>query len=82
MTVQRNASVQKRTREFIGKAWMNTVNKVGSPNNGLQYVNVTLDRDIESVSFDQSSRLLLWPNKKREGKKDADFRVSLVSASA
>lgn len=79
--VKRNAS-QASQREFVGKAWMNKVDKVGSPNNGVEYVNVTLDRDIETVTMSQGDKLLLWPNKKRDGKKDADFRVSLVHATA
>ena len=75
---------QQSRREFIGKAWKNITQK--GEHVGAEYINVALDMDIAKVEMVKGSRLLLWPNKKREGINektgkefvDADFRVSLV----
>lgn len=66
--------------EYIGKGWLNTVNNQNSPAFGKQYVRITLDRGIESVTISGKEQLQLWKNNKREGKNDAEYRVSLVSA--
>jgi len=78
--VKRNAQASNE-REFIGKAWINEVTKEG-PHKGVEYVNVTLDQDIDKVEMLKGSKLLLWPNEKREGKQDADYRVSLIQPTA
>lgn len=64
-------------REFIGKAWVNVV-KNGSMK-GVEFLNITLDRDISEVVLAQGIQIQLWPNIKREGKNDADFRLSIVT---
>ena len=66
------------TREFVGRAWKNTVKNDESEYHGVKFINVVLDHDYESLTMKQESKLQLWPNKKREGKKDADYRVSLI----
>jgi len=72
--------VKKDKREFIGKAWLNKVLK--GDHEGTEYINLTLDNNIQEVVIEKGNRLLLWPNEKREGKQDADFRVSLVQTAA
>lgn len=68
-------------REFIGKAWINTV-KQGKCE-GMQFINVTLDNNIQEVTLNKSIKIQLWPNKKREGhSNDADYRVSVLSPIA
>lgn len=62
-------------REFIGRAWINEVKKEGS-NQGTKFLNLKIDRGIDLTLVGGDS-LTLWPNKKREGKQDADFRVSV-----
>ena len=67
-------------RDFIGKAWLNKVLK--GEHEGTEYINLTLDNNIQEVTIEKGNRLLLWPNEKREGKQDADFRVSLLQTAA
>lgn len=77
MTVIRTEAEASATnqREFIGKAWINeaTVGK----NAGTKFISVKLDRNIASVSIEAGQQITLWPNLKRDGKKDADYRVSV-----
>lgn len=69
------------TREFIGKAWTNTI-KQGKMV-GTQFINVSLDNNIQEVLLNKSIKIQLWPNKKREGHpNDADYRVSIVVPTA
>jgi len=83
MSVKRNEQTQNK-REFIGKAWVNIVEKDG-PHKGKEYINVTLDNSVDEVTISKGARLLLWPNDKRTGVnentgkdyQDADYRVSL-----
>lgn len=55
---------------FIGKAWKNTTKT------GKEYMRLTIDRNI-NISLSGKDSIELWPNKKRENKKDADFRASV-----
>ena len=77
MNAQRNAK-QTTEREFIGRAWINTVQAEDSKYKGTEFINITLDRDRDGVIFKKNDQLQLWPNTKRPNKKDADFRVSIV----
>lgn len=69
-------------REFIGRAWKNIVKKEDSEYKGVEFINLTLDQGIQEVVMKKGNRLQLWPNKKREGKQDADYRVSLLQEVA
>ena len=69
---------QATEREFIGRAWINVVKNEESKYVGTEFINVTLDKDVNKVVINAGDKLQLWPNNKREGKKDADFRVSIV----
>jgi uncharacterized protein (DUF736 family) len=55
---------------FIGKAW-NNVTK-----GGKEYMRLTIDRTL-NLALHGGDSIELWPNKKREGMKDADFRASI-----
>jgi uncharacterized protein (DUF736 family) len=78
MTVTRQAvapaacNTKEIKREFIGKAWINE-SKVKK----IPYIRISLDNVISEVKINQGSRLELWPNKKRDGKKDADYRLTI-----
>lgn len=72
---------KETSREFVGKGWVNTVNKPQSKAHGQQFINITLDKDVSEISIKAGERLQLWPNDKREGKNDADYRVSIVSTN-
>ena len=62
------ATAQKRA--FIGKAWKHE-------KDGAEYLSVSLNRDLGEVALKSNDRMLLWPNKKREGKQDADYNLSI-----
>ena len=63
----------KAKREFVGRAWVNKTKK-----DGREYINVRIDKGVKISSLDENSQLQLWPNTKREGKKDADLRLSIL----
>jgi uncharacterized protein (DUF736 family) len=65
-------------REFIGRAWINTVAKEGALK-GTQFMNVQIDNGIKEITLKPTDRLQLWPNQQRSGKRDADYRLSIVS---
>lgn len=79
MSVTRTqTAIEAVKREFAGKGWINTVNKAGSKVDGVKFINVSLDRGIESLTLKAGDRIQLWPNVQREGKKDADYRMSIL----
>lgn len=77
------AQEQESKRLFIGRAWYNTSSK----NPGVTYTNIMFDRDVEvtikdlknNVAYVLSGKegMFAYPNTKRDGKKDADLRVSI-----
>lgn len=71
----------KTEREFIGRAWKNLVKNADSKYHGTEFLNITLDRDVQEVTLKHGDKIQLWPNNKREGKQDADYRVSLVTSA-
>lgn len=71
---------KKPEYQFVGKAWVNVIDRESSKNVGKEYINIQLDRDIAEVTLKQGGRLLLWPNNKREGKQDADYRLSIQAS--
>lgn len=74
------AGAQKSNRVFVGKGWKNT------SKNGTEYLNISFDRGMEVIirdtknqveySLPQGSNIVGFPNTKREGKRDADIRLS------
>ena len=78
MSVVNKAPAPKSTREFIGRAWVNTIQKDG-PLKGTQFLNISIDAAFSSITLCPSDKIQLWPNVKREGKQDADYRLSIVS---
>lgn len=73
-------ATQAQTRTFIGRAWKNLVKKEG-PNKGKEFINVLLDQSIAEVLLKPGMAIQLWPNQKREGRQDADYRLSIVEAA-
>ena len=81
-------------RDYLGRAWKNIAGE-NSPMAGEVYLGLTLDRNVKDISFtlikedgseervdvpnDGSVKFHLYPNQKREGKKDADFRFVMLS---
>lgn len=96
-------TAKKTYRRFIGKSWINIINKTDSKYNGVKYLTLTKDKNVkisfdipvykkdingketkeilsyEHVEMDQNDQMQLFPNKKRNGRKDPDFRLSFVS---
>ena len=65
----------------VGRAWKNT-SKAGN-----EFLRLSIDQKIDGKAFSAitlkaGDQLLLTLNKKREGKKDADFRLSIVEKVA
>jgi uncharacterized protein (DUF736 family) len=67
------AAAQETKREFIGRAWMNKAKK-----DGREYINIRFDKGVKVTNLDENCQMQLWPNTKREGKKDADLRLSIL----
>ena len=64
-------------RSFIGRAWINEAK--GGANKGTKFISVVFDRGVSgTIDLANGSNLMLWPNNKREGKRDADYRVSVL----
>lgn len=72
---------RKNDRVFVGKLWHGT-----GKTSGIQYDNITFDRGFEIVIRDtkknveyvlpENASIQAFPNSKREGKRDADMRLS------
>lgn len=72
---------QKDKLTSIGRAWKNTSKK------NTEFLRVSIDQKINGQNFDHitlkpGDKLLLTANAKREGKKDADFRLHIVEKVA
>jgi len=65
-------------REFIGRAWINIVKKEGALK-GVEFMNVQIDNNIKEIVLKPTDKLQLWPNQQRSGKRDADYRLSIVT---
>lgn len=61
-------------RVFIGRAWANKVKQ--GERAGTEFLSLRIDRGVD-VSLTTGDQITLWPNRKREGKQDADFRASI-----
>ena len=70
-----NQATPATKRAFIGKAWINTVKKEGA-NKGKQFLNLKFDRGT-TITLSDADAIQLWPNHKREGIADADYRASV-----
>lgn len=68
-------------RLFVGRAWKNTISTEGE-NKGKEFISIRLDNNVKELNLEAGDRVELWPNLKREGKKDADYRLSIVPAVA
>ena len=84
-------------RDYLGRAWNNEAGK-NSKMSGQVYQNLTFDNNVKEIAFkiedkdgaieqitvpnDGSTKFHLYPNEKREGKKDADSRFVMLTESA
>jgi hypothetical protein len=77
MSITKTNAKPETTRDFVGRAWENEAKlKDGST---VTFLNITIDRDIQLDGITSAHKFQLWPNAKRDGKKDADWRLSLIS---
>ena len=69
------AASERTTKSLnIGRAWINNVPE-GTRGPALS---IQLDRNLGAdISLSPGDRVYLWPNNKRAGVRDADFRLSL-----
>jgi hypothetical protein len=68
----------KKNRVFFAKLWINTITKEGE-NKGKKFMSGNIDNKFKNFTIGANDQINIWPNKKREGIKDADFRVSLLT---
>jgi hypothetical protein len=83
--------VANSSRIFLGRAWVNTCGEK-SKTPGEKFINISLDNKVEvdeeeteliaALKTLKKYQIQLWGNKKREGKADADYRLSLSVAKA
>jgi len=71
----------KKNRVFFAKLWINTIKKEGE-NFGKKYMSGNIDNKFKKFTITQGEQIQIWKNKKREGVKDADYRVSLLTDQA
>lgn len=89
-TLINDSGQPKKNVLFLAKAWLNTITKDGA-NKGKKYMSGNIDnkfkgiivvyedanKNIHKIPVKISDQIQIWPNSKREGKKDADFRISI-----
>ena len=63
-------------REFVGKVWLNEVKN--GKHKGKKFFNVRIDQAVSELVLTPESKIQMWPNIKREGKQDPDFRMSII----
>ena len=68
----------KKNVVFVGKLWINTIQKEGK-NKGKKYMSGNIDNKFKKFTIGTNDQIQIWPNKKREGIKDADFRISILT---
>jgi len=56
----------------VGKGWVNKYTKDGLEK---EAISITIDRSVEKLLLKAEDKLVAFPNIKREGKRDADFRL-------
>ena len=79
MEVETNKNPQTRkNRVFFAKLWLNTITKEGE-NKGMKYMSGNIDNKFKKFTIGINDQIQIWRNKKREGIKDADFRVSILT---
>ena len=72
------ANQTKKNRVFFAKLWINTITKEGE-NKGKKFMSGNIDNRFSSFTIGVNDQINIFPNKKREGVRDADFRVSLLT---
>lgn len=61
----------------VGKGWVNKYKKEGVEK---EAINITIDRGVEELILRAEDKLVAFPNSKREGKRDADYRLYISAA--
>jgi len=74
-TIERDEK-QATKREFVGRVWLNEVRE--GEHKGKKFFNVRIDRAVTKLVLTPESKIQMWENKKREGKQDADYRMSII----
>lgn len=74
---QTQPAAPKMQRVFVGHAWKNTVKREG-PNQGKEFIRISLDRSIVELTLKPGIEIQMWPNNQRPGSKDADYRLSIL----
>ena len=69
---------QKKNIVFFAKLWINTVSKEGK-RKGEKFMSGNIDNKFKNFTIGFNDQLQVWKNNKRTGKRDADFRVSLLT---
>ena len=91
-TLINDSGQTKKNVLFLAKAWLNTITKDGA-HKGKKYMSGNLDnkfkglivvfedadKKIHKIPVKISDQIQIWPNSKREGKNDADFRISILT---
>ena len=75
-TIVEREKRQPTRREFVGRVWQNKVRE--GEHKGKEFFSVRIDRAVNKLVLTPESRIQLWPNVKREGKQDADYRMSII----
>ena len=68
----------KKNRIFFAKLWINEITKEGE-NKGVKYMSGNIDNKFSKITIGVDDQINIFKNKKREGKRDADYRVSLLT---
>ena len=68
----------KKNRIFFAKLWINEITKEGE-NKGVKYMSGNIDNKFSKITIGINDQINIFKNKKREGKRDADYRVSLLT---
>lgn len=74
-------TVKSKTNfEFVGRGWVNTAGE-NSKMAGTEYINIVFDKGIAAIEGldNPSVKYHLYPNKKRSGKQDADYRLVVLT---
>lgn len=81
MEINKNPQTSQQTKKnrlFIGKLWVNTINTEGE-NKGKKYMSGNIDNKFSKITIGINDQINIFPNNKRKGVRDADFRISILT---
>jgi len=81
MNVEKSDAVSTTQRTFVGGAWINKCKVNGKETHNIKISLSTKGKNaLKTLTINALTDVIeLWPNDKRDGKKDADYSVSVVS---